>query len=123
MSTAERGLHEDASQLSAEAVDRHRALVSLREELEAIDWYGQRVAAVEDEELRCILAHNRAEEIEHAVMILEWLRRSDERFAEELRSRLFREGPIVPERGEEVGESRDLNIGSLKGGDRQGERQ
>ena len=63
--------------LAPETVDRHRATASLGEELEAIDWYDQRVDATQDEELRTILAHNRDEEKEHAAMTLEWLRRHD----------------------------------------------
>src|ERR1041384_7998308 len=73
-------LHEN--DLPPETVDRHRAIVSLMEELEAVDWYDQRVHAATDDELRNILAHNRDEEKEHACMMLEWLRRNDAGFAE-----------------------------------------
>ncbi len=73
----------------------HRALVSLQEELEAADWYNQRVDACKDEELRAILAHNRDEEKEHAAMVLEWIRRQDETFAEHLKDYLFTDKPIV----------------------------
>jgi ferritin-like protein len=87
-------LHEDATTLGPEAIDRHRAIVSLMEELEAVDWYDQRVRATDDEELRAILAHNRDEEKEHAAMLLEWLRRHDEALNTQLKKYLFRGGPI-----------------------------
>lgn len=86
-------LHEN--DLPPETVDRHRAIVSLMEELEAVDWYDQRVHAASDAELREILAHNRDEEKEHAVMMLEWLRRNDAGFAEHLSTYLYSEGPIT----------------------------
>ena len=70
---ASEGLHEDASLLRPETVERHRAWVSLREELEAIDWYDQRIDATTDEQLKTILAHNRDEEKEHAAMLIAWL--------------------------------------------------
>lgn len=76
--------HEKTDQLSAPTRDLHRTISSLKEELEAIDWYQQRVDATEDEELRAILAHNRDEEIEHACMLIEWLRRRVPKFDEEL---------------------------------------
>ncbi|HAC57476.1 encapsulin-associated ferritin-like protein [Parvibaculum sp.] len=86
------GLHEE--NLSPEALNLHRAIVSLMEELEAVDWYNQRAEACTDPELRKILEHNRDEEIEHAVMVLEWLRRNNKVFDEELRDRLFKDGSI-----------------------------
>ena len=92
---ASEGLHESADRLSPETQDLHRAIVSLMEELEAIDWYGQRVDATNDADLRAILAHNRAEEQEHAAMVLEWIRRRDARFDRHLRAYLFTEGSIV----------------------------
>src|SRR5262245_60925013 len=92
---ASEGLHEPADRLRPETVDLHRAIVSLMEELEAIDWYGQRVDAAADAELRAILAHNREEEQEHAAMVLEWIRRHDAGFDRHLRSYLFTEGSIV----------------------------
>lgn len=107
-------LHEDPTQLSADLKDRRRAIVSLVEELEAIDWYGQRAEAAGDEQLRKIFAHNRAEEVEHAAMLLEWLRRHDERFGQELGRRLFREGPIVRKGSDAAHEPSDLAIGSLR---------
>ncbi|MCB9753339.1 MAG: ferritin [Myxococcales bacterium] len=85
-------LHEERSSLSAETLDLHRALSSLMEELEAVDWYQQRVDACADEALRSILAHNRDEEIEHAVMTLEWLRRKSRTWDAMLREYLFVEG-------------------------------
>jgi ferritin-like protein len=87
--------HEKWDALPAETKDRHRALKSLQEEIEAVDWYDQRIAVADDSELRAILAHNRDEEIEHAAMILEWLRRSGEAWDEELRTYLFTKEPIA----------------------------
>jgi len=91
---ANEGYHEPVSELSAETRDMHRAIVSLMEELEAVDWYNQRVDACKDPELRKILAHNRDEEKEHAAMVLEWIRRRDPHFDKELRASLFTEGEI-----------------------------
>ena len=117
------GLHEDAKLLKPETVDRHRAITSLGEELEAIDWYDQRVDATADEALKQILAHNRDEEKEHAAMTLEWLRRHDPKFNEVLRTYLFTEGSIVGREaaaeqggGGGAGSEGDgsLGIGSLK---------
>ncbi|MFB8829385.1 encapsulin-associated ferritin-like protein [Azotobacter sp. CWF10] len=88
------GYHEPIEELSAETRDMHRAIVSLMEELEAIDWYNQRVDACRDPELRAILAHNRDEEKEHATMVLEWIRRKDPKFSGEFKEYLFSEGPI-----------------------------
>ena len=88
-------LHEPRESLSDGTIELHRALTSLIEELEAVDWYGQRVDATEDRELRAILEHNRDEEKEHACMTLEWIRRRDPKFDEQLREYLFREGPIT----------------------------
>ncbi len=90
---ANEGYHE--SDLSEATRDMHRAIVSLMEELEAVDWYNQRVDACKDKDLRAILAHNRDEEKEHAAMVLEWIRRHDPRFDQELRDYLFTEKPIV----------------------------
>ena len=87
-------LHEDAGKLGPQVVDRHRAIVSLMEELEAVDWYDQRVAAADDDELRAVLAHNRDEEKEHAAMVLEWLRRQDPALDRNLRKYLFTEEPL-----------------------------
>ena len=89
------GYHEPVEQLSSETRDMHRAIVSLMEELEAVDWYNQRVDACSDPELRAILAHNRDEEKEHASMVLEWIRRHDPAFDHELKDYLFSEKSIA----------------------------
>ena len=86
---ASEGYHEPIEELSDETRDMHRAIVSLMEELEAIDWYNQRVSACKDEELKAILIHNRDEEKEHAAMMLEWIRRKDAKFSAELKEYLF----------------------------------
>ena len=88
-------LHEDPAKLGPEVIDRHRAIVSLMEELEAVDWYDQRAKATTNTELRSILEHNRDEEKEHAAMALEWLRRNDPKMDEHLRTFLFKKGPIT----------------------------
>lgn len=82
-------LHENESVLKPETIDRHRAVVSIMEELEAVDWYDQRIDAATDQELKELLAHNRDEEKEHASMMLEWLRRHDAKLDEHLRTYLF----------------------------------
>jgi uncharacterized protein len=89
------GYHEPVEELSDDARDMHRAIVSLMEELEAVDLYNQRVEACQDEALKGILAHNRDEEKEHASMILEWIRRKDPAFSKELKGTLFTEKPIA----------------------------
>jgi ferritin-like protein len=91
---ASEGYHEPIAELSDETRDMHRAIVSLMEELEAVDWYNQRVDACKDSELKKILAHNRDEEKEHAAMVLEWIRRRDPKFDHELKDYLFSEGEI-----------------------------
>jgi uncharacterized protein len=83
------GYHEPVEELSSATRDMHRAIVSLMEELEAIDWYNQRVDACKDGELKSILAHNRDEEKEHAAMVLEWIRRKDPAFSVQLKDYLF----------------------------------
>ena len=88
-------LHEDPSVLSDETKDMHRAIVSLMEELEAVDWYGQRAEACTDDELRAVLVHNKNEEIEHAMMNLEWIRRNSPKFAENVATYLGSSGPIT----------------------------
>jgi ferritin-like protein len=92
---ANEGYHEPVEKLSAATMDMHRAIVSLMEELEAVDWYNQRVDAATDPKLKKILAHNRDEEKEHAAMVLEWIRRHDPAFDHELKDNLFKEGPIT----------------------------
>jgi len=96
---ASEGFHEPLEKLSAKTMDMHRAIVSLMEELEAVDWYNQRVDACTDPELRRILEHNRDEEKEHAAMVLEWIRRHDPKMDHELRESLFKSGPITDEHG------------------------
>ena len=91
------GYHEPIEELSDETRDMHRAIVSLMEELEAVDWYNQRINACKDEQLKVILAHNRDEEKEHASMLLEWIRRRASTFSKELKERLFNENPIERE--------------------------
>ena len=114
-------LHEP--DLPADVIDRHRAIVSIMEELEAVDWYDQRSAATSDADLAEVLGHNRDEEKEHAAMTLEWLRRRDPVMDKHLRTYLFTEGSILEiehvaehEGGDdEEDEGRSLGIGSLKG--------
>jgi ferritin-like protein len=94
MAGSSEGYHEPVEELTAQTRDYHRAIVSLMEELEAVDWYNQRVDACQDEDLRKILEHNRDEEKEHAAMTLEWLRRKDPAMDKYLREFLFIEGDI-----------------------------
>ena len=117
-------LHEDATRLGSDVIDRHRAIVSVMEELEAVDWYDQRAQAAEDAELRAILMHNRDEEKEHASMVLEWLRRRDRALSDHLKTYLFTDAPIteiegaVEEAGQvdpSIGTDGSLGIGSLRG--------
>jgi uncharacterized protein len=96
---ANEGYHEPFDKLSEETKDMHRAITSLMEELEAIDWYNQRMDACADQELRQILEHNRDEEKEHAAMVLEWIRRRDPKLDHELRESLFKDGPITGDHG------------------------
>ena len=126
MASSSAGLHESPDDLGPATIDRHRAIVSVMEELEAVDWYDQRVAAASDAELAAILAHNRDEEKEHAAMMIEWLRRRDPAFDEQLRTYLFTEGPILgieavaeaadaPDSGDaETPGTGGLGIGSLR---------
>jgi uncharacterized protein len=129
--------HEPAELLSEETRNLHRAIVSLKEELEAVDWYQQRAEACTDAELRAVLLHNKNEEIEHALMTLEWLRRNDDVFRGNVEIYLNSSGPITEvekraeadavntegERGAHratpsasVATASTLGIGSLKGG-------
>jgi len=124
MAASSATLHEDPEKLGPEAIDRHRATMSIIEELEAIDWYDQRVLASDDAELRAILAHNRDEEKEHAAMLLEWLRRHDEALDAHLRTYLFSDGPVTaleaaqktatPASG--PGADGSLGVGHMRGG-------
>ncbi|MFW5751524.1 MAG: encapsulin-associated ferritin-like protein [Planctomycetota bacterium] len=93
--------HESPAELSPAARDRHRALNSLGEELEAVDWYEQRLQTTANAELRAILQHNRDEEVEHAAMLIEWPRRTDGVFDRELREYLFTQRPLGHEAEEE----------------------
>ena len=124
MADSSMGLHEAREDLTPQTLDRHRSIVSLMEELEAMDWYDQRIDAAGDAELKDVLAHNRREETEHAAMTLEWLRRHDPALDEHLRTYLFAEGSILAvekaaegDRGGDGGEAGDgsLGIGSLRG--------
>ena len=108
-------LHEPAELLRPETIEMHRAIRSLIEELEAVDWYAQRVDASRDDALRAVLAHNRDEEKEHACMTLEWIRRHDPAFERLLREILFRAGPIEAEAADGGGDGDgSLGIGSLR---------
>lgn len=124
MAASSGGYHESMDLLKPQTLDRHRAIVSLMEELEAIDWYDQRVDATRDAELAAILAHNRDEEKEHAAMVLEWLRRNDAKMDEQLRNYLFIATPVLEKEhdieaagaadGHRAGDG-SLGIGSLRG--------
>jgi uncharacterized protein len=117
------GLHEPAELLGEETIDRHRAITSLIEELEAVDWYDQRVKATEDSSLAEVLAHNRDEEKEHASMTLEWLRRRDPVLDGHLRTYLFTTEPVTEVEAEAMAGGdgsaaaapASLGIGSLRG--------
>jgi hypothetical protein len=115
--------HEPFEKLDRGVVDRHRAILSIMEELEAVDWYDQRVSATDDAALAAVLAHNRDEEKEHAAMTIEWLRRNDPVFDENLRTYLFNDAPITEVEDEVMNGGDDgagsggagtLGIGSLK---------
>jgi ferritin-like protein len=120
--------HEPIELLSEGTKNTHRAIVSLKEELEAIDWYQQRAEACTDPELRAVLIHNKNEEVEHAMMTLEWLRRNVAVFDTNIDMYLKSSGPITevekmatgggesePKKGSSTVNSRSLGIGSLKG--------
>lgn len=92
---ANEGYHEPIEELTDKTRDMHRAITSLMEELEAVDWYNQRVDACKDPELKRILEHNRDEEKEHAAMVMEWIRRQDPTMDKELRDYLFTDKPIA----------------------------
>ena len=123
MADSSMGLHEDRADLSPATLDRHRGIVTLMEELEAMDWYAQRIEAASDPELAAVLAHNRDEETEHAAMSLEWMRRNDPVLDQHLRQYLFTTGSIIaiedagPERGGDGRPPSDgsLGLGSLRG--------
>ena len=126
MAAASAQFHESEDVLQPGTKDRHRAIVSLMEELEAVDWYDQRIDAAGDEELREILRHNRDEEKEHAAMVLEWLRRQDGEWDKFLRMYLFTDGPIRDQAemaeaaeggspGDGPGAAGSLGLGNLSG--------
>jgi ferritin-like protein len=126
--------HEPLELLSEDTKNTHRAIVSLKEELEAVDWYQQRAEACSDPELSAVLTHNKNEEIEHAMMTLEWLRRTNGVFASNIDTYLKSSGPITEveaatmgggeggakasgggSTGSSANQSPSLGIGSLKG--------
>ena len=123
--------HEPLELLSDETKNMHRAIVSLREELEAVDWYQQRAEACTDAELRAVLIHNKNEEIEHAMMVLEWMRRQNGVFDANIATYVGSSGPITEVEKQQTSNSSgegpssnggrtsargSLGIGSLKGG-------
>ncbi|MBI1261011.1 MAG: ferritin [Rhizobiales bacterium] len=97
------GLHVPREKLSKKTLHMHYAISSLMEELEAVDWYQQRADDTDDAELKAILLHNAHEEIEHAAMVLEWIRRNDGHFDKELKEYLFTEGSITGQEKEAMG--------------------
>lgn len=129
MAGSSTSFHESLDKLSPMTQDAHRALVSLQEELEAVDWYQQRADACEDEALKAILLHNMGEEIEHASMLLEWLRRHHPGFGQHLKTYLFTAQSIVDIEEEDTGDTEQadtdletakphdpgLTVGALKG--------
>jgi uncharacterized protein len=127
MAGASQGYHEAEDKISAETKDMHRALVSLQEELEAIDWYRQRADVTQNDALKAVLLHNMEEEVEHACMVLEWLRRNVPAFDRNLRTYLFQNKPITEIEQEEEGlkteaqqqvahpEHKGLTVGTMKG--------
>jgi uncharacterized protein len=130
MASGSDNLHEPYDLLSEETRDMHRALVSVIEELEAIDWYQQRADACGDEDLKAILLHNKMEEMEHAMMGVEWIRRHSTDFDQRMRTYLFSSGSITEiesaatsggggrrSQSGNAGSSGSLGIGSLKGRD------
>ncbi|ACY16335.1 encapsulin-associated ferritin-like protein [Haliangium ochraceum] len=98
-------LHEPAELLSEETKNMHRALVTLIEELEAVDWYQQRADACSEPGLHDVLIHNKNEEVEHAMMTLEWIRRRSPVFDAHMRTYLFTERPILELEEEDTGSS------------------
>ena len=126
MADGSNSLHEKEEDLPQEVIDRHRAIVSIMEELEAVDWYDQRAQATSDPELKQILEHNRDEEKEHAMMALEWLRRRDANLDGHIKTYLNKEAPILELEDEATGgpdttddgdtwHDGSLSIGSLRG--------
>jgi hypothetical protein len=101
------GLHVPREKLRRSTLELHFAITSLIEEFEAVDWYRQRADDTEDPELKAILLHNAREELEHAAMVLEWIRRNDGEADAQLREYLFKEGSIAG-REEDAGEQHGL---------------
>jgi ferritin-like protein len=118
MADSSNQFHEATADLKAGTMERHRATVSIMEELEAVDWYDQRIDATADDDLAAILRHNRDEEKEHAAMLLEWLRRQDPQLDRQLRRYLFTDGPINEIEEEDTGgraaDPASLPIGALR---------
>ena len=113
--------HEPVEEIDPKDREIHRALNSLKEEIEAVDWYHQRVVSTSDESLREVLAHNRDEEIEHATMVLEWLRRNMDKWDDEMKDYLFTTKSLLEveeeaekQESEEKDPNKGMNIGSLK---------
>ncbi|ADQ14236.1 encapsulin-associated ferritin-like protein [Halanaerobium hydrogeniformans] len=120
--------HEPEDKLTPEAIDYHRIIKSVIEELEAVDWYNQRAVATDDPDVEAIVAHNRDEEIEHACMGLEWLRRNSEVWDEMLRTFLFTDAKITEIEEDEMAEGEEganpasnsngsLGLGNMRGGE------
>jgi uncharacterized protein len=107
-------LHAPRERLSTETLNLHFAITSLQEELDAVDWYRQRADDVEDEALKELLLHNMREEMEHASMLLEWIRRANSDFARFMQTYLFTKGSILRE--EEAATSRSAEAGSAESG-------
>ncbi|HVW24896.1 MAG TPA: ferritin-like domain-containing protein [Polyangiaceae bacterium] len=118
-------LHESPDELSDETKNMHRAIVSLMEELEAVDWYQQRAEACTDDDLKAVLTHNKNEEIEHAMMVLEWIRRNQPVFDTNIKTYINSIGSITGVEAQAEADtandtpagalSSSLGIGSLKG--------
>lgn len=115
--------HEPIEEISSSTRDMHRAITTLIEELEAIDWYQQRAEACTDDELRAVILHNKNEEVEHAMMTLEWLRRKNPEFKRHVATYVNTEGAITaieeedekePQQGPSAAPGAGLGIGSLK---------
>jgi len=111
--------HEPREQLPPLVLDQHRAIESLIEELEAVMWYHERAAVTADESLKAVLVHNRNEEIEHAMMNLEWLRRNWPEFDENMQTYLMTTAPITEIEEAETGEggAEGESSGGASGGD------
>jgi len=110
-------LHERREDLSNAVLDAHRAYQSLMEELEAVDWYSQRAEATDDEDLQKILLHNRDEELEHACMTLEWIRRTQDGWNDKMKTYLFKKKEIInleEDHSKKSDYNQSLNVGKIK---------